>query len=108
MIRIWNHKGGSYPFFYCDLCQERITDPQMAMALYRDSDEYKSDEVLEVWHVHKGACDQRMGERLGGQANTRWQELTDHLLYLCFNTKLPPAELVKIDKENEKIGYYCL
>ena len=94
MIRMLVAANRVTPVVFCDVCARAITDASGAVAVrptrtIRDPFLCEGD-ILEVLHVHKGACLAEAERRLGGWDATWWDELTAHLCGLMVNTGLPP------------------
>jgi len=77
--------GGYIPRFACDGCGQLIDDPIEALVLWVVTS--ADDAVIQsVFHVHRGACDQRLKHRLeAGGGVTYWEGLAEHTLHLANN-----------------------
>jgi hypothetical protein len=97
-------KDGFYaPIVLCDYCNEAITDPHMALELtdHREWDP-ANEELIEVYHVHKDACDQAMQEKFAGQCGST--ELSIHMFQLAYNVGLRPDDFEKWMNGVELVG----
>lgn len=102
MIKIEHHQGVYAPLCVCDMCGQRITDANQALALYPNHSGPGAGERVEVLHVHKGECDQRATNGFGDDGGT--DELSTHLVYLLNNVGLRGASLKALIDRIEKIG----
>ena len=88
-IKTMTVDGLNCPFFFCDVCNERVGVSDGAAVF----DMMGEGTDLPVFHVHKGKCfdemERRMGGRLGGLG---WDEMADHLKFLTDNTKIVKAK----------------
>src|SRR5688500_3793230 len=96
MIAIHFIEGLSCPFFVCDVCSKRITDPLMAMAIWGEQAERRGagDDGTSVVpaHVHKGVCWQTFRSRLPKDQMLMDDELSDHVELLLKNSGLRARE----------------
>jgi hypothetical protein len=70
--------GGRHaPVVVCDVCRERIIDPDKAAAVY---DMLAPGLVKTVYHVHKGECHDAFDARLDWQEGTSrsWMEFVPY------------------------------
>ena len=95
MIRILHSDSRYYPLMYCDCCEERITEPGMAMVMF-DADPAEG-QTCGVIHLHKGSCDRAMQQKVGNKFG--WAELSHHVCDLVANIGLPPTKLVEVEKD---------
>jgi hypothetical protein len=84
----------------CDICQQRISDGGLAVAVFRHID-HESSELLPVLHAHKGPCQDAAEAKLGGKENTGQEELANHLLQMAHNSGLSPEALIDHRKAYE-------
>ena len=75
------NEGRYSPAVVCDHCGSVITDAFSATAI---SSSAPDGATAQVFHVHKGACDDAVSVRLGGMHGS--EELADHLVQLFKNT----------------------
>ena len=80
MIAIQKQSGGYRPVIVCDHCGHVIDDAMAAVAVSSAAPE---GATAQAFHVHKGACDQALSEKLGGMHGS--EELAVHLLDLLRN-----------------------
>lgn len=80
MIAILKKNGQYGPAIICDYCGQVIDDALNANAV---SSAAPKDAMAQVFHVHKGACDQALSAKLGGSLGS--EELSTHLLELMRN-----------------------
>lgn len=99
MIKVMNKGYRSVPIICCDVCGSWIDDADAGAAVFRRTT--GEGDISEALHTHKGRCHVVAEEQLGGQAQTGWHELRQHLHLLTFNTGLPPAVLQKREDNNE-------
>lgn len=93
MVKVMNKGHRSVPIVCCDVCGCWIDDADAGAAVFRRiTDEVDLSEVL---HVHKGRCHVLAEAHFGGQVETGWHELRQHLQLLSFNTGVPAAALQK-------------
>jgi hypothetical protein len=98
MIAIHFIEGLSCPFFVCDVCGKRITDPLMATAVWGEHAGFPErgvgDDGTSVVpaHVHKGACWQMFASRLAKGQSVMDDELSDHVEFLLKNSGLRARE----------------
>jgi hypothetical protein len=79
MIEIHFIKGRHWPLVLCDACRERITDCHKAHILWNGDIESGP-----VYHVHKGACNRAIEQKIrddGG--HDFWDSLDEHLVGVC-------------------------
>jgi hypothetical protein len=75
----------------CDVCERRIDDAGMAVALYREHGS--------AWHVHKGACHTK-AESLAPSFREGFMELGEHLAQAVANSQ--PC-IGDVDDDDESI-----
>lgn len=94
MIVSRNFEGSFAPQLIYDICEQAITD-DMAAAISRKqvSGEVSLERIL---HVHKGKCLDAAEEQLGGEDETGWMELLDHLTMLVHNCGISTEKFVKV------------
>ena len=93
MLRMQLKDGRYSAVLICDACEQRINDAYHANAVFARG---SGSELLEVFHVHKGACDQRLQPRVeGNDGVTGAEELTTHLVHLTHNCGFPAEKLVE-------------
>ncbi len=103
MILIHYREGRYAPVVVCDICEQRITNANLAVAV--GTDVYGKDpELISVLHAHKGTCHDAAEAKLGGRIKTGWDELSHHLLHLVQNIGLKPTDLVELKKTLDEIG----
>ena len=101
MIMVRYVDGRYTPVINCDVCERRIAEAGLAVAVMKHGT-IDEAELLPCLHAHKGACHDTAEERLGGKANTGWQELTQHLLFLAHNCKLTPEKLAQFRDHDDQ------
>ena len=79
--------------FVCDVCKEPITDIHNGVALCRSFGQGE-DELYDVLHAHKGACDKRAVERLGARPSGPWSELSHHLNELVMGMHVSVRDMI--------------
>ncbi len=72
------------PFYMCDVCGQRITDPGLAMAAWGEADDHP--EHLLVQHVHKPECLDIFEAGLPKGRRLMASELAEHAGMLSDNT----------------------
>ena len=96
MIAIHFIEGLSCPFFVCDVCGKRITDPLMAMAIWGEQAERRGlgddGTSLVPARVHKGACWQLFASRLPKGQMLMDEQLSEHVESLLTNSGLRARE----------------
>ena len=98
MILVQFKNAGYAAVIVCDICQQRISDGGLAVAVFPHVD-HESSELLPVLHAHKGPCHHAAEAKLGG--NTGWEELANHLLEMAHNSGLSPEALIDHRKAYE-------
>lgn len=93
MIKMFYSENKWIPRLVCDACGLDITNAGMAVALHRMKG-VENNSLIDVFHVHKGKCDDLLAERPGGQLEGS-QEMKDHLWYVCHNAGFTLAEFKK-------------
>ncbi len=79
--------GLSCPFYKCDVCGRRITDPGWAMTVWGENLRERVDhKFISVAHVHKRRCLDLFESRLPEGERLMTAELTDNLEMLVDNT----------------------
>jgi ribA/ribD-fused uncharacterized protein len=81
MIAILKQSGRYRPVVVCDQCGEVITNAMNAMQVSSAAPEGK---IAQAFHVHKGACDETLSQRLGSVLGS--EELSVHLIELVQST----------------------
>lgn len=77
-------EGLACPFYRCDVCGRRITDPHIAMVAWGEADDHP--ERLPVRHIHKRECLPILEARLPKGQRLMTAELTEHMDMLRVNT----------------------
>lgn len=80
---------GYKPIIIYDVCREPIRDVEYALAVNLPGSEQGS--LLDVKHVHKGACDEQCDQDLGGMTNST--EMLAYLIDLMHNTGLDAEKI---------------
>jgi hypothetical protein len=99
---IQNAVGRKAAILVCDVCLERIADASYAAAVFKS--ESNVGDIFDVLHAHKGACHDEAEKRLGGKAQTGWEEMKVHLIQVCHNASSPVASLARMDALYEQVG----
>jgi len=103
MIVVRNLEGRDAPQLLCDVCEQPITDGNMAAVVFKRSDESGEGATLHpLLYAHKGVCHRTAEQRLGGDEATGWIELYQHLLHLLKNCGLPAPELARLQGEHDR------
>jgi hypothetical protein len=84
---------------YCDGCGELIAEAESAHILWFRSDTPETDDGR-CYHVHKGACDDRVEAEHGAGRMLLWAPLTHHLLNLLHNTGKKTKRALAAAKDN--------
>lgn len=96
MIRVVRVEGRNCPVFVCHACGDPITDASLGAAVFR-----LGVEMSDVLFAHKGACHRTVEGRLGtGGAAVGWEELSNHLHQLVFNSGMCISDLQKIEQDS--------
>jgi len=77
-------EGLACPFYRCDVCSRRITDPHMAMVAWGEAGDHP--EHLPVRHVHKRECLDTFEASLPKGHTLMTTELIEHMDMLRDNT----------------------
>src|SRR5688500_5625800 len=94
-IRLLYLRGKYIPLFVCDQCGKRIEDARQALEISDATTSLKDGDMTNVFHVHKGACDQAMEAKLGPTGSN---ELTDHVFQLAYNVGLRQRDFTAFDQ----------
>lgn len=96
MIKILKTDDGRFgAVFVCDVCNEPIRHAGSAIEVSEGDGPAKPGESVQCYHVHKGLCDDAMGDRLpGGTPGST--ELSHHILQLVLNSGLTPEKLERM------------
>jgi hypothetical protein len=77
--------GGYVPRVACDSCGQLIDDPIEGLVLWVVTD-VVDVAIQPVFHVHRGACDDRLRKKLeAGTGHTYWEGLLEHTLHVVEN-----------------------
>jgi hypothetical protein len=79
--------------FVCDVCKEPITDIRDGVAVQKSLGQGE-DELYDVLHAHKGACDGLAVERLGARRSGPWFELRQHLNQLVLGMHVSVRDMI--------------
>lgn len=78
--------GGYVPRVACDACGQLIEDSIEGLVLWVVTNE-DSNVIQPVFHVHRGACDDRLRKKLEvGNGHTYWEGLLEHTLHVVQNS----------------------
>ena len=91
MIRI--NPETTAPYLCCDICDQNITESGDAAVVIRSGEE-------SILYAHKGKCLDQAEEKLGGKANTGWQELRHHMVVLMLSVGMKPADAEEALKDH--------
>jgi len=80
MLKLMTTKGKHGPVLVCDVCGE-LCKVGSSMAVWNDDP--AEGETAELFHVHKGRCDDQFRQR--SSKSTAWHELTTHIVWLEHN-----------------------
>jgi hypothetical protein len=92
------YSGGRYvPIIARDACGQRIEDFRLAMEINNAVELPEEGKMTNVFHVHKGACDRALEDKLGGITGS--SELGAHLFMLAYNVRLRQKDFERLDEE---------
>lgn len=89
MIKLTMINGLWCPEFFCDACEERIDDPNMAHAAWAGTRSApREGDAVPVYHVHKPACLRMYRIKLEEHGHFLMDApLLEHLSQLAYNTR---------------------
>lgn len=98
--------NGYAPIVVCDICQEKIVNAQLGVAIHTKAEKLEKGDMVEVLHLHKGQCHDLAEQKFAKKVNIGWQELMTHLIYLCQNTNIGIDDMKKQSEIDEIKGKF--